>query len=144
MKTTITAMIIALFMIGMTAADISNEVDTSSLLASMTTQEYVDHYGMMYLNGDRSQETIGTLNIYAEKYNVYPTMDIFATVEPVVETVEPVVETVTVESVVGTVLTETVVEPISVPRTIPDNQNQYLFIGAMMMMFVLYLAFLRD
>jgi len=64
---------IAMLSVGTTVAvpDVDND-----LLISMTTQEFVDYYGLKYLAGDRSKITVETLDLYAEKYAVYPTMDI--------------------------------------------------------------------
>lgn len=75
MKAILTMMTIAIVMasIGMATAVGTPE---DGLLISMTTQEYVDHYGMKYLEGDRSKCTVETLALFAEKYDVHPTMDI--------------------------------------------------------------------
>jgi len=74
MKTIAVLMVIAIAMVsvGTTVAALDPDGD---LLASMTTQEFVDYYGMKYLAGDRSKVTVETLDLYAEKYAVYPTMD---------------------------------------------------------------------
>lgn len=75
MKAILTMMTVAIVMasIGMVAAVGTPE---DGLLIGMTTQEYVDHYGMKYLEGDRSKCTVETLALFAEKYDVHPTMDI--------------------------------------------------------------------
>jgi hypothetical protein len=89
MKAILTLMTIAIVMasIGMVAAVGTPE---DGLLIGMTTQEYVDYYGMKYLEGDRSKCTVETLALYAEDYGIYPTMDIYGTATEVTVVPEPV------------------------------------------------------
>jgi hypothetical protein len=112
MKAILTLMTIAIVMasIGMVAAVGTPE---DGLLIGMTTQEYVDYYGMLYLEGDRSKCTVETLALYAEDYGIHPTMDIYATAT--------VIEVAVVPDTVETSVTtpEPTIQIVEEPEVLP-------------------------
>lgn len=137
MKTIVALMTVAIVMasIGMITAVPDADGD---LLISMTTQEYVDYYGMKYLEGDRSKCTVETLALYAEDYGIYPTMDIYAaaTVTEVTVVPEPVAAPV-VAPEPEPMPVQTVEEP-EVVSTVPVPEDDG--INDTMLMFTIFVA----
>lgn len=155
MKTIVTLMAIAIVMasIGMASIGMSAAVGTpeDGLLIGMTTQEYVDYYGMKYLEGDRSKCTVETLALFAEKYDVHPTMDITVG-EPVpVPTAEVTEVTVLPDPVEVVVSVDPVpTDPVDVtpePVETPDDDGSLvlpIIVIGIIVAFLAYVYTARD
>jgi hypothetical protein len=149
MKAILTLMTIAIVMasIGMVAAAIPDEDGT--LLIGLTTQEYVDYYGMLYLEGDRSQRTIRTLEIFAEQYGVYPSMDIYATATATVTEVtvvpEPVQTPVVVPEPTVALVKDTPIPEIADPvEDDDDNVTTFFVVGMLIIAGIIMYIYSRQ